>query len=45
MKGKTKLTAISQYKSVEDLDEMVKAGMEFGARETWDRLEERLAGM
>ena len=44
LKGKTKLTAVSQYKSVEDLDEMVKAGMEFGARETWDRLKELLAG-
>ncbi len=40
---KTRLTVTSQFASVEDLEGMVGSGMEAGARETWDRLEELLA--
>jgi len=43
--GKTKVTARSVFASVEDRDEMLMAGMEQGARETWDRLAELLDGM
>lgn len=43
--GKTKLTITSRFESVEDLDGMLQSGMESGARETWDRLEELLAKM
>lgn len=38
--GKTTLTATSVYGSVEDRDSMLESGMESGAAETWDRLEE-----
>jgi uncharacterized protein YndB with AHSA1/START domain len=38
--GKTKLKTISHYKSLEDLEGMVQSGMEDGATESWDRLEE-----
>lgn len=38
--GKTKLRAVSHYLSIEDLDGMVQSGMEDGATQTWDRLEE-----
>jgi uncharacterized protein YndB with AHSA1/START domain len=38
--GKTKLSTVSQYKSREDLDGMLQSGMEQGANETWDRLED-----
>lgn len=37
--GKTKLSTISHYKSLEDLEGMLQSGMEVGANETWDRLE------
>ncbi len=40
VKGGTKLTERSVFQSVEDRDEIVKSGMEEGARETTDRLEE-----
>lgn len=40
--GKTKLSAVSNYPSVEALEGMVQGGMEAGARETWDRLAERV---
>lgn len=42
--GKTTLTASSIYEgmSMEDLDAMLKSGMEYGAAETYDRLEEFL---
>ena len=40
--GKTVLTSQSVYQSVEDRDGMVAAGMEVGANETLDRLEELL---
>lgn len=43
--GKTKLTVTSSFESIEDLDGMLQSGMESGARETWDRLEELLAKM
>ena len=38
--GKTKLSAHSVFFSVEARDAMVSAGMQDGAEETWDRLEE-----
>ncbi len=38
--GKTKLTTVSSYPSIEALDGMLQGGMEAGATETWDRLEE-----
>ena len=38
--GKTRLTAHSVHFSVEARDAMVSAGMQEGADETWDRLEE-----
>jgi uncharacterized protein YndB with AHSA1/START domain len=41
--GKTKVTVISVFQSVEDRDGMVQSGMEEGAVETWDRLAELLA--
>lgn len=40
--GKTKVTSTATYDTVEDLDGMVKAGMEAGAIESWDRLAELL---
>jgi uncharacterized protein YndB with AHSA1/START domain len=40
--GKTTLTATSVYDSVEDRDGMLQTGMETGAAETWDRLEDYL---
>ena len=41
--GKTTLTNISLYDSVEDRDGMLASGMEEGAAESLDRLEEYLA--
>ena len=41
--GKTRLTGKSVFMSVEDRDGMLQTGMEDGAAETWDRLEELLA--
>jgi uncharacterized protein YndB with AHSA1/START domain len=40
--GKTLLTATSVFDSVEDRDGMMQSGMEEGAAETYDRLEEYL---
>ena len=40
--GKTLLTAVAQYSSVEDRDGMLQSGMEAGARETYERLDEYL---
>ena len=40
--GKTKVTVISVFQSVEDRDGMLQSGMEDGAVETWDRLAELL---
>lgn len=41
--GKTKVTARTTFKTLEDLEGMLQSGMEGGAVETWDRLEELLA--
>ena len=41
--GKTRVTTVSRFDSVEDRDGMLQSGMEEGARETWDRLAELLA--
>jgi uncharacterized protein YndB with AHSA1/START domain len=40
--GKTTLSATSVYDTVEDRDGMLNSGMEDGAAETWDRLDEYL---
>jgi uncharacterized protein YndB with AHSA1/START domain len=41
--GKTKLTMHSVFQSLADRDGMVEAGMEAGARDMMDRIEELLA--
>jgi uncharacterized protein YndB with AHSA1/START domain len=41
--GKTKITARTTFDTLEDLEGMLQSGMEEGAVETWDRLEELLA--
>lgn len=38
--GRTKLRTVSHYNIIEDLEGMVQSGMEEGATESWDRLEE-----
>jgi len=38
--GKTKLTSRTTFKTLDDLEGMLQSGMEGGAVETWDRLEE-----
>jgi uncharacterized protein YndB with AHSA1/START domain len=38
--GKTKITARTTFDTLEDLEGMLRSGMEAGAVETWDRLEE-----
>ena len=43
--GRTKLTAHSLFDSVEDRDGMLQSGMETGAAESWDRLQELLETM
>jgi uncharacterized protein YndB with AHSA1/START domain len=40
--GKTKITATTTFDSLEDLEGMLQSGMESGAVESWDRLEELL---
>jgi len=40
--GKTKMTSVTTLDSIEDLEGMLASGMEGGAVETWDRLEELL---
>jgi uncharacterized protein YndB with AHSA1/START domain len=40
--GKTTVTATSRYDSVEDRDGMLNSGMESGAAESYDRLDEYL---
>jgi uncharacterized protein YndB with AHSA1/START domain len=40
--GKTTLTTVSRFDSKEDRDGMLQSGMEGGAAETYDRLEEYL---
>ena len=41
--GKTKITARTTFDTLEDLEGMLQSGMEGGAVEAWDRLEEVLA--
>lgn len=41
--GQTRVSTVSRYKNIEELEWMVSSGMEIGARETWDRLAELLA--
>jgi len=41
--GKTTVTVISRFASIEDRDGMLQSGMESGAAETWDRLAELLS--
>lgn len=43
MGGKTKIIAQSVFQSVEDRDGMVASGMEYGAEEGYQRLDELLA--
>lgn len=40
--GKTKITTISHYPSIEALEGMIQSGMEEGSRQTWERLEKML---
>jgi uncharacterized protein YndB with AHSA1/START domain len=40
--GRTKISAKTTFDSLEDLDGMLQSGMDGGAVETWDRLEELL---
>ena len=40
--GKTQITNVAVFASLEDLEGMLQSGMEGGATETWDRLEELL---
>jgi len=41
--GKTRVMARTTFKNLEDLEGMLQSGMEGGATESWDRLEELLA--
>jgi uncharacterized protein YndB with AHSA1/START domain len=41
--GKTRMTNISVFQSVEDRDGMIKSGMESGMNESFERLDELLA--
>ncbi|MFZ0545173.1 MAG: SRPBCC domain-containing protein [Candidatus Promineifilaceae bacterium] len=40
--GKTKLLTTTTFDTLEDLEGMIQSGMEDGATETWDQLEELL---
>jgi len=40
--GRTKVTIIAYFESIEDRDRMIDAGMEYGAGESYDQLEELL---
>ena len=40
--GKTRITATTTFDTLEDLEGMLQSGMEGGAVEAWDRLEELL---
>ncbi len=42
--GRTLLRTYSKFKSKEELDAVLASGMEWGANETYDRLDEYLAG-
>src|SRR4030095_14830729 len=41
--GKTTLTSTAEFDTVEQRDALLETGMEEGAAETWDRLDEDLA--
>jgi hypothetical protein len=41
--GRTLLTVRNQFSSKEDLEGMINSGMESGARESYERLDEVLA--
>jgi hypothetical protein len=41
--GRTLLTVRNQFSSKEDLEGMVNSGMESGARESYERLDELIA--
>lgn len=43
--GKTKLVTTSHYNTLEDLEGMLKSGMEGGADQTWNRLNELVSSM
>jgi uncharacterized protein YndB with AHSA1/START domain len=43
--GKTRVIDSSVFQSVEDRDGMIATGMEGGAEESWDRLEELLKSL
>ena len=43
--GKTKLTITSSFQSIEDLEGMIKAGMESGTTESLDHVEELLINL
>ena len=43
--GKTTLTTTSVFDTVEERDGVLKSGMEEGAAETWDRLDEYLRAL
>lgn len=42
--GRTKITVLTKFPSVEALEGMVSSGMEYGARESMDRLSELVTG-
>jgi uncharacterized protein YndB with AHSA1/START domain len=43
--GKTRITVTSTFATREDLDGMIASGMESGANESWDRLDELIASL
>ena len=43
--GKTTLTSVGLFDSIASRDAAIQSGMETGAAETWDRLEELLASL
>ena len=43
--GRTKLSTLSHYKTIEDLEGMLQSGMEDGANQSWDQLEELVQNM
>jgi uncharacterized protein YndB with AHSA1/START domain len=42
--GATRIRSVSRYDKAEDLEAVLKMGMEQGLAETWDRLEAYVAG-
>jgi hypothetical protein len=39
------VTDLSVFQSIEDRDGMIQSGMESGANDSWDRLDELVQGM